>query len=123
MCLIHGAQDYWGNRFNRYLSLGDLAESNALQLMKVSLVFSGEDAYGFFLHGYGRYVCREAQVTLVEFEKKAEKIRARTKETQQPEHQNTKPNNQTQNPQQAKPEPKLAHICSGCEKRSEDPKI
>ena len=30
----------------------------------------------FFLHGYGRYVCREAQVTLNEFEKKAEKIRA-----------------------------------------------
>ena len=76
-----------------------------------------------FLHGYGRYVCREAQVTLDEFEKKAEKIRARTKETPPPNNQNTKPNNQAQNPQQAKPEPKLAHICSGCEKRSEDPKI
>ena len=31
----------------------------------------------FFLHGYGRYVCREAQVTLIEFKEKAEKIRAR----------------------------------------------
>ena len=28
----------------------------------------------FFLHGYGRCVCREAQVTLNEFEEMAEKI-------------------------------------------------
>ena len=44
----------------------------------------------FFLHGYRRYVCREAQVTIDEFEKKDEKIRARAKDTQQPEHQNPK---------------------------------
>ena len=31
----------------------------------------------FFLHGYGRYVRREAQVTLIEFDEIAEKIRAR----------------------------------------------
>ena len=30
-----------------------------------------------FLHGYGRYVCREAQVTLFEFDEIAEEIRAR----------------------------------------------
>ena len=33
-------------------------------------------ASSFFLHGYGRYVCREAQVTLIEFDEIAEKIRA-----------------------------------------------
>ena len=52
----------------------------------------------FFLHGYGRYVCREAQVTLIEFKEKAEKIRARittkhSKQTQQP----------NKNPTQTKP--------------------
>ena len=31
-----------------------------------------------FLHGYGRYVCREAQVTLDEFEESDERIRAST---------------------------------------------
>ena len=43
-------QNYWGNRFDRYPSLGDLAESYALQLMKVSLVFCREDSYGCLEH-------------------------------------------------------------------------
>ena len=44
----------------------------------------------FFLHGCGRYVCREAQVTLDEFEESDERIRARTKEAKppRPKHQN-----------------------------------
>ena len=50
MCLIHGAQDYWGNRFDRCLPLRDSAESNALQFMKLLLVFCGEDAYGCLKH-------------------------------------------------------------------------
>ena len=39
---------------------------------------------------YGRYVCREAQVTLDEFEESDERIRARTKEANppRPNHQN-----------------------------------
>ena len=37
-----------------------------------------------FSHGYGRYVCREAQVTLDEFEESDERIRARTKEAKPP---------------------------------------
>ena len=37
-----------------------------------------------FFHGYGRYVCREAQVTLDEFEESDERMRARTKEAKPP---------------------------------------
>ena len=55
----------------------------------------------FFWRRNGRYVCREAQVTLNEFEKKAEKIRARKRT----EHSNQT----TQNPQHER----LAHISSG----------
>ena len=95
MCLIHGAQDYWGNRFNRYLSLGDLAESNALQLMKVSLVFSGEDAYGFFCTGTGAMCAERHKSPWLN-----SKRRLRRYEPEQKRHnnQNTKTPNQTTKP-------------------------
>lgn len=44
MRFVHGTQEY--NRFNRCLQRGNLAESEALHLMKRSLFFCGEDAYG-----------------------------------------------------------------------------
>ena len=47
---------------------------------------------------YGRYVCREAQVTLDEFEESDERIRARTKEANPPPKQTS-----TQTAPQRKP--------------------
>ena len=71
---------------------------------------------GFFLHGYGRYVCREAQVTLDEFEESDERIRARTKEANPP-----RPNRQNKQAHPNSPpketETELAHIRLKCEKK------
>ena len=51
MCLVHGGQHYWGNGFNRHPSPGDSVEGLALQFVKSTLVFCGEDAYGCLKHG------------------------------------------------------------------------
>ena len=51
MCVVHRGQHYGGSRFNWYPSLGDSVECLALQFMKLSLVFRGEDTYGFLKHG------------------------------------------------------------------------
>ena len=53
-----------------------------LQAHRLALVSRAKPP--FFLHGYGRYVCREAQVTLDGFEESDERIRAH----QGPNHQN-----------------------------------
>ena len=62
---------------------------------------SGQCKSTLFLHGYGRYVCREAQVTLIEFDEITEKIRAR----ERTKHSNQKPKHQTPN-KQPNPNPK-----------------
>ena len=83
-------------------------------------VYAGR-ALHFFLHGYGRYVCREAQVTLDDFEESDERIRARTKEANPP-----RPNHQNKQAHPNSPpketETELAHIRLKCGK-SEDPEI
>ena len=71
----------------------------------------------FFWHGYGRYVCREAQVTMDEFEK-----RMRRYEPEQRRHnnKNTKTPNQTTKPKNHnKQNPKRSWLISARDVRKE----
>ena len=71
----------------------------------------GSEAPEFFLHGYGRCVCREAQVTLIEFDEIAEKIRAREKT----EHSKRQPNTKQQTKPKAPTQNKTGSYHQDCE--------
>ena len=70
---------------------------NLMHGMKPSNAHSRVRKISLFLHGWRRYVCRKAQVTLIELNRDTKEIRARhqSKAQHQKPNQNNQPKTQT----------------------------
>ena len=82
---------------------------NLMHGMKPSNAHSRVRKISLFLHGWRRYVCRKAQVTLIELNRDTKEIRARhqSKAQHQKPNQNKKPTNQNTNNEAARLPPAM----------------